>query len=143
LLSVKSRWYTVKAMNALTAPSAPETTGTATATAENPVLQLTPGAVAQVKQVIAQQGFEGYFLAVRVVPAGCSGLGYDLNLVKESKPGDQVWTQDGISLTTDALSVKYLAGTVVDYQKSDTAAGFKFQNPNAKSSCGCGTSFSA
>jgi iron-sulfur cluster assembly accessory protein len=106
-------------------------------------LTLSAGAVAQVKEVIAQQGFEGYFLTVRVVPAGCSGLGYDLNLVKESKPGDTIWHQDGIALATDALSLKYLAGTRVDYEKTATSAGFKFSNPNAKSSCGCGTSFSA
>jgi iron-sulfur cluster assembly accessory protein len=109
---------------------------------ENP-LTLTAGAVAQVKEVIAQQGFEGYFLTVRVVPAGCSGLGYDLNLVKDSKPGDTIWQQDGVTLATDAISAKYLAGTQVDYQKTATSAGFKFTNPNAKSTCGCGTSFSA
>lgn len=108
-----------------------------------PTLQLTPAAVAQVKDVIAQQGFEGYFLTVRVVPAGCSGLGYDLNLVKESKPGDSIWQQEGVTMATDAVSAKYLQGTVVDYVRSETAAGFKFNNPNAKSSCGCGTSFSA
>jgi iron-sulfur cluster assembly accessory protein len=128
-------------MNALTATPAAETQPSTST--ENPVLSLTEVAIAQVKQVIAQQGFEGYVLTVRVVPAGCSGLGYDLNLVKESKPGDLLWSQDGVAMATDALSVKYLSGTVVDYQKSDTAAGFKFQNPNAKSSCGCGTSFSA
>jgi iron-sulfur cluster assembly protein len=119
-----------------------QATATPTAQAEK-ALQLTPGAVAQVKEVIAQQGFEGYVLTVRVVPAGCSGLGYDLNLVKESKAGDTVWQQDGITLATDAMSEKYLAGTQVDYVKTPTSAGFKFSNPNAKSTCGCGTSFSA
>ena len=127
-------------MNALTATPAADPQ---TAPAAKPVVTLTAGAVAQVKTVIAQQGFEGYVLTVRVVAAGCSGLGYDLNLVKDAKEGDTVWTQDGVTLATDALSVKYLAGTEIDYLVSDTAAGFKFQNPNAKSSCGCGTSFSA
>jgi iron-sulfur cluster assembly accessory protein len=108
-----------------------------------PTLTLSAGALAQVKDVIVQQGFEGYVLAVRVVPAGCSGLGYDLNLVKESKPGDFVWQQEGVTIATDAVSAKYLTGTLVDYVRSETAAGFKFSNPNAKSSCGCGTSFSA
>jgi iron-sulfur cluster assembly accessory protein len=128
-------------MNALTASPALETPPSTSA--EKPVLSLTAAAVAQVKTVIAQQGFEGYVLAVRVVAAGCSGLGYDLNLIKESKEGDLVWAQDGVALATDALSQKYLSGTEIDYVKSDTAAGFKFLNPNAKSSCGCGTSFSA
>jgi iron-sulfur cluster assembly protein len=128
-------------MNALT--TAPSTETETTPSTEKPILLLSAAAVAQVKTVIAQQGFEGYVLAVRVVAAGCSGLGYDLNLIKESKEGDTVWAQDGITLATDALSVKYLAGTEIDYQQTDTAAGFKFKNPNAKSSCGCGTSFSA
>lgn len=128
--------------NTATTQSGAETQARQDNAAELP-LMLTPGAVAQVKEVIAQQGFEGYVLTIRVVPAGCSGLGYDLNLVKESKEGDTVWQQDGITLATDALSVKYLSGTQVDYVKTATAAGFKFSNPNAKSTCGCGTSFSA
>lgn len=110
------------------------------ATPLNPV-RLSAAAVTQVKEVIKAQGFEGYFFSIRVVPAGCSGLGYDLNLVKEAKPNDHVWEQDGVRITTDALSSKYLLGTVVDFVTSVTGAGFKFENPNAKSSCGCGTSF--
>jgi iron-sulfur cluster assembly protein len=126
-----------------TAPAAPSTTPTP-AWEPTPLvpMRLTPGAVAQVKEVIKAQGFEGYFFSIRVVPAGCSGLGYDLNLVKEAKPNDHIWEQDGIRITTDALSSKYLLGTEVDYVTSVTGAGFKFINPNAKSSCGCGTSFS-
>lgn len=107
-----------------------------------PTLTLTAKAVEQVKEVMKTQGFEGYFLTVRVVPAGCSGLGYDLNLMKETKPGDLIWEQDGVKLCTDPISTKYLSGTEVDFHKSETGAGFKFSNPNAKSSCGCGTSFS-
>jgi len=117
-------------------PAAPATT------APSFPLRLTARAVAQVKEVQAQQGFEGYYLSVRVVPAGCSGFGYDLNLVKDIKAGDVVGEQDGIRLVTDALSQQYLAGTEVDYVVGTTAAGFKFENPNAKSTCGCGTSFS-
>lgn len=102
---------------------------------------LTDAALAQVKTVIQAQGFQGYFFSIRVVPSGCSGLGYDLNLVKESKAGDQLWEQDGVTIATDALSAQYLSGTHIDYVTSITGAGFKFENPNAKSSCGCGTSF--
>ncbi|MDP1921830.1 MAG: iron-sulfur cluster assembly accessory protein [Myxococcales bacterium] len=108
-----------------------------------PVLQLTEAAVQQLKEVIVSQSLEGHFLAIRVVPAGCSGLGYDLNLVKDIKEGDLRWNQDGIELITDKLSAKYLEGTRMDWVKTDTSAGFKFENPNAKSSCGCGSSFSA
>ncbi|MDP3237323.1 MAG: iron-sulfur cluster assembly accessory protein [Myxococcales bacterium] len=121
-----------------TAPAAQSTPAEA-----GPVLQLTEAAVQQLKEVIVSQSLEGHFLAIRVVPAGCSGLGYDLNLVKEIKDGDLRWTQDGIELITDKLSAKYLEGTRMDWVKTDTSAGFKFENPNAKSSCGCGSSFSA
>lgn len=118
-------------------------TPASTTSAEKPALVLTERAIAQVKQVMVEQKLDGHFLSVRVVPAGCSGLGYDLNLVKETKAGDLMWSQDGVSIVTDAMSVTYLAGTTVDYQTSPTQSGFKFENPNAKSSCGCGSSFSA
>jgi iron-sulfur cluster assembly protein len=121
---------------------APESTPASDKASPKTVFSLTPKAVAQVKQVMKEQSFEGYLLTVRVVPAGCSGLGYDLNLMKESNPGDQVWDQDGVKICTDPISVKYLTGTVVDYVVTETASGFKFTNPNAKSSCGCGSSFS-
>lgn len=112
-------------------------------TPTEPSFTLTERAVAQVKEVITQQHLEGHFLTVRVVPSGCSGLGYDLNLVKDTKAGDVIWEQDGVQIATDAISVQYLKGTSVDYVKNDMQAGFKFENPNAKSSCGCGSSFSA
>jgi iron-sulfur cluster assembly accessory protein len=111
------------------------------ATPASPV-RLTEAAVAQVKKVTQDQGFQDYFFSIRVVPAGCSGLGYDLNMVREAKPGDLTWEQDGVKIATDALSNKYLLGTEIDFVSSVTGAGFKFNNPNAKSSCGCGTSFS-
>ncbi len=127
--------------------AAVETSNTVAATTEKSdsraVVVLTEGAIAQVKSVIAQQNLEGAYLTVRVVPAGCSGLGYDLNLMKETKAGDILWEQDGVKLCTDAISTKYLSGTEMDWVVTDTSAGFKFSNPNAKSSCGCGTSFSA
>jgi iron-sulfur cluster assembly accessory protein len=106
-------------------------------------LTLTPAAVTQVKEVMKQNNFEGFVFAVKVVPAGCSGMGYDLNLVKDAAAGDLVFEQDGIKIATDALSAQYLGGTVVDYVTTVQGAGFKFENPNAKSTCGCGTSFSA
>ncbi len=107
-----------------------------------PVVRLTDAAVAQVREVMKAQSFEGYVLSVRVVPAGCSGLGYDLNLVKEPRAGDIVWEQEGVKIATDPMSRRYLQGTEIDFVKSIQGAGFKFSNPNAKQSCGCGTSFS-
>ena len=126
-------------MNALTAAPV----ATPAVTSEPAVMTLTERAIAQVKQVIAEQQLEGHLLTVRVVPAGCSGLGYDLNLIKDIKEGDLVWEQDGVKMCTDLMSTQYLKGTIVDYLTSPTQSGFKFENPNAKSSCGCGSSFSA
>jgi iron-sulfur cluster assembly protein len=105
-------------------------------------LRLTERAVAQVKEIMQAQGMEGHALTVRVVPSGCSGFGYDLNLSRETRAGDLVWEQEGVRIATDEMSRQYLAGTEVDYVTSLQGAGFKFHNPNAKSSCGCGNSFS-
>jgi iron-sulfur cluster assembly accessory protein len=110
--------------------------------AAEPMFRLTERAVAQVKEVIRAQKFEGYVLTVRVVPSGCSGFGYDLNLLKEGKPNDITWEQDGVKIATDGLSRQYLQGTEVDYLTGLQGAGFKFLNPNAKNACGCGQSFS-
>lgn len=116
-------------------PAASSETGT------KPLL-LTAAAVAQVKEVMKTQGFDGYFFSVRVVPAGCSGFGYDLNLVKDSKADDVTWEQDGVKVATDKMSAQYLGGTEVDFVTSVQGQGFKFTNPKAKSTCGCGSSFS-
>lgn len=125
-------------MDSAVQPTAPQATPPST---EHP-FALTAAAVAQIKEVMTAQGFEAYYLTVRVIPAGCSGFGYDLNLVKEPTAGDTTWEQDGVKVTTDAMSAKLLGGTQVDYVSSVHASGFKFVNPNAKSSCGCGSSFS-
>ena len=130
-------------MDTSVAAPAVETSAAPATTPESKPMVLTERAVIQVKEVVAEQKLDGHYLTVRVVPAGCSGLGYDLNLVKETKEGDLVWTQDGVMMATDVMSTQYLKGTQVDYVKTDTSAGFKFENPNAKSSCGCGSSFSA
>lgn len=114
---------------------------TTTPAAPSSSFSLTESALKQLQTVIADNGFEGYYLTIRVVPSGCSGMGYDLNLVKEAKADDVVWEQDGIKMATDAKSRSYLDGTRVDYVKSIQGEGFEFSNPNAKSACGCGTSF--
>jgi iron-sulfur cluster assembly protein len=118
------------------------TDSTTSASAHSSVLRLTERAIAQVKEVLQAQGLEGHYLTVRVVPSGCSGFGYDLNMQKEAQANDLVWEQDGIKICTDALSSQYLTGTEMDYVSHEHGAGFKFNNPNAKASCGCGNSFS-
>jgi len=106
-------------------------------------LRLTEKAIAQVKTILAREGLEGYGLRVGVVGGGCSGFSYGLDFEKEQKPDDTVLEIDGLKVYLDESSGKYLAGTVIDYVSGLQDAGFKFINPNATGTCGCGTSFSA
>jgi len=108
-----------------------------------PPLRLTEKAIAQVKTILAREGLEGYGLRVAVVGGGCSGFSYGLDFEKEQKSGDTMLEIDGLKVYLDEPSGKYLAGTVIDYVSGLQDAGFKFINPNATGTCGCGTSFSA
>jgi iron-sulfur cluster assembly protein len=108
-----------------------------------PPIELTPKAVEMVKKAMVDQKLDGFTLRVAVVGGGCSGFNYDLDLIKETRPTDFTFSMDGLSVAIDPMSTQYLKGTVVDYVESLQGAGFKFQNPNAKSTCGCGSSFSA
>ena len=82
-------------------------------------------------------------LRVRVVPGGCSGFQYSLNIEEESRNGDFIVEKHGIRLFVDMFSAQYLNGITVDYTSSMMGSGFTFENPNATGGCGCGTSFSA
>ncbi len=82
-------------------------------------------------------------LRVRVVPGGCSGFQYSLNVEEESKPGDFILDKFGIKLFVDMFSAQYLNGVVIDHTSNMMGSGFTFENPNATGGCGCGTSFSA
>lgn len=82
-------------------------------------------------------------LRVRVVPGGCSGFQYSLNIEEDSRQGDFILDQHGIKLFVDMFSAQYLNGVVVDYTSNMMGSGFTFENPNATGGCGCGTSFSA
>lgn len=84
-------------------------------------------------------GVSGIKLGVK--SGGCSGLNYVLDIVESPDENDRVFSQHGVRLFCDPKSYLYLNGTQVDYESSLTGGGFKFTNPNAKRSCGCGTSF--
>jgi iron-sulfur cluster insertion protein len=102
---------------------------------------LTPNAVAKVKEIMAQQDPMPAGLRIGVVGGGCSGFSYSMNF--ENSPGmmDKVLTFDDLKVFVDATSLMYLNGCTVDYLETLEAAGFKFENPNVKSTCGCGSSF--
>jgi iron-sulfur cluster assembly accessory protein len=110
--------------------------------AEERFVSLTAKAVEMVKDAIAKENLDGYGIRVGVVGGGCSGFQYSMDFEKEARVTDMVLEQDGIKLFVDPMSQMYLMGVTVDYVVGLQGAGFKFNNPNAKSTCGCGSSFS-
>lgn len=110
---------------------------------EAPRLQLTEKATEQVKAILAREKLDGYGLRISVVGGGCSGFSYGLDFESEEKPGDTVLEIDGLKIYIAESNLKYLNGTVIDFVSGLYGGGFKFTNPNATSTCGCGTSFSA
>lgn len=82
-------------------------------------------------------------LRVRVVPGGCSGFQYSLNIEEESRQGDHIIEKEGVRLFVDMFSAQYLNGITIDYVTNMMGSGFTFENPNATGGCGCGSSFSA
>jgi iron-sulfur cluster assembly protein len=106
-------------------------------------LTLTECAAEQVKKLLARDRREGYGLRVAVADGGCSGYSYKLDFDREPKPEDLVLELNGVKVYIDRASAPYLAGTVIDFATGLYGGGFKFTNPNATGTCGCGTSFSA
>lgn len=106
-------------------------------------VQLSPTAIARVKVLLQREGRPaGAGLRVSVVGGGCSGLQYSLGLDNAPTDDDTVSEFDGIRVFVDTTSAQYLVGTRVDYVDGLHGAGFKFVNPNADRTCGCGSSFS-
>ena len=116
-----------------------------TATMPTVTLNVTDAAVEEIKKFMAsEEGLpETSGLRVRVVPGGCSGFQYSLNIEEESKQGDHVMEAKGVRLFVDMFSAQYLNNVEIDYVTSVMGQGFAFKNPNATGSCGCGTSFTA
>jgi iron-sulfur cluster assembly accessory protein len=109
---------------------------------EGPVT-LTPKAAEMVKITRQQEGMDETFgLRVAVRGGGCSGFEYALDFEKEQRDNDLVYDQNGLTIYLDSLSARYLQGTEIDYVLGVSGTGFKFNNPNAVGSCGCGSSFS-
>lgn len=115
------------------APAPPE--------AQHPVT-LTPKAVEMVKITRQQEGLdESHGLRVAVVGGGCSGFQYALDFTDEARDSDHVYAIEGLTVYVDPVSARYLQGTGIDYVMGMAGAGFKFHNPKAVGSCGCGSSF--
>ena len=108
---------------------------------KTPVI-LTPKAVAKVKEIMGQQNPVPAGLRVGVVGGGCSGFSYSMSFENNAGLMDKTFDFDGLKVYVDATSLTYLNGCIVDYLETLEGAGFKFENPNVKTTCGCGSSFS-
>ena len=107
-------------------------------------VRLTDKAAAMVKETIERENLAGSGLRVAVVGGGCSGFQYSLDIDKDEKPGDLTFEVSGVKVFVDPMSSMYLMGVEIDYVEGQFGqSGFSFKNPNAKATCGCGSSFSA
>jgi len=106
-------------------------------------LTLTPLASDMAKAAMERDGLTDAGLRVSVVGGGCSGFQYSLGFDTDVRPDDTVFEQNGVRLLVDSISLPYLRGMTIDYVAGLHGAGFKFLNPNATRTCGCGSSFSA
>lgn len=107
-----------------------------------PIVRLADSAVAKVKSMMEKEGKEGYGLRVGVVAGGCAGMSYDLRLQKNPYGNDIVMEQGDLKIFVNPESAPFLKGVEIDYVDTLKESGFRYKNPNASGSCGCGTSFS-
>jgi len=113
-----------------------------TTTRQRPAaLHLTPGAEARIADLMARAPEGAIGVKLSTPRRGCSGLAYSVDYVNEAKPFDERIDTPGGTLFVDGGSILYLVGSKMDWVEDDFAAGFTFENPNAKGSCGCGESF--
>jgi len=105
------------------------------------MVELTPTAVTEAKRIIERQNKEAFGLRIGVKGGGCSGLSYAMD-IGEKKEGDNVFDYEGLQVYVDPKSLLYLKGTTIDFNDGLIDHGFRFKNPNADKTCGCGESFS-
>ena len=115
----------------------------ATETMPAVTLNVTESAANEIKKFMSsEEGLPATSgLRVRVVPGGCSGFQYSLNIEEDMRQGDHVIDQHGVRLFVDMFSAQYLNGVQIDFVNSVMGSGFTFTNPNATGGCGCGSSF--
>ena len=106
------------------------------------MVQLTEAAVSKVKEILDAQEPKPAGLRIAVVGGGCSGFSYSMQFENQPNMLDKTISYDGLKVYVDQASLLYLDGAEVDYVETLEGAGFKFENPNVKSTCGCGSSFS-
>lgn len=107
-----------------------------------PEITITERAAAKVKEIAEAESLQGQGLRLRVIGGGCSGFTYDLYFEDKPTELDERFVCNEVQLYIDPLSFQYLENTEIDYVEEAHASGFKFNNPNVKGTCGCGSSFS-
>jgi iron-sulfur cluster insertion protein len=107
------------------------------------MITITEKAAAKVREIANAESLDGQGLRLRVVGGGCAGFTYDLYFEDKVGDMDEEFESNGVKLYVDPLSYQYLEQTEIDFIEGDHGSGFKFNNPTAKGSCGCGSSFSA
>lgn len=105
-------------------------------------LQVTPAAIAKVKALVTEEANPALKLRVFVTGGGCSGFQYGFSFDDKLAEDDTLVEADGVAVVVDALSIQYLQGSQVDYEEGLQGSKFSIKNPNAKTTCGCGASFS-
>jgi iron-sulfur cluster assembly accessory protein len=108
---------------------------------DGPALSMTELAAQKIKEAMQKEGLSEGGLRMSIVGGGCSGFSYSLNLDSGAREDDTVVELDGVQLFVDPISQQYVHGTMLDYQDGLSGAGFRFVNPNAVRTCGCGTYF--
>lgn len=118
-----------------------QTTETTNPATTEQVIVMTPTAISEVKRLLAEENEPSLFLRLGIASGGCSGMSYTMAFDNEPGQFDREFDFEGVKVRVDLKALVYLAGTTVDYKKEMMGGGFSFHNPNAKRSCGCGSSF--
>jgi iron-sulfur cluster insertion protein len=107
------------------------------------MINVSETAATKIGELLSEEGKDGSGLRVFVQGGGCSGFQYGLMIEEAGGDADKVYESNGVKLFVDPVSISYLKGAEVDFVDTVTGGGFTIKNPNAKSTCGCGSSFSA
>lgn len=118
-----------------------KTIGDVQSQTDDKVITITPAAVEELKRLIGQEKEDNLFVRIGVTSGGCSGMAYAMEFDNEPKEGDREFDFDGLPVRIELAAMMYIKGATVDYKGGLLGGGFTFENPNAKRSCGCGTSF--
>lgn len=109
---------------------------------DNSILKFSDSAASKVRELIDDEGNDSLMLRVFISGGGCSGFQYGFTFDENSSEGDTIIERGGVKLLVDPMSIQYLSGAEIDYSEGIEGAQFVIRNPNAKTTCGCGSSFS-